>query len=813
MAEFNRITSKIYIGVRELIEFTMRAGDIDLRLGGFIGSADYYNAAREGSLMHEILQRKAVKNVSAEGQYTAEVDLSIDVGDFSISGRADGVIFENGFYTIEEIKTTGSPLFYVHENDNPMHWAQAIFYAYMFSVMNGLDGIDIKLTYAERKTGETVSYTRSYDRDELEKFVFTILERYRIFADFVRERGTVGIDALRKMRFPFCDVRGGQRDFVLEAFRTIKNKKRLLVTAPTGIGKTMASLYPAVKTMGEGMTSKIFMLTAKTVTGIAALDAAKILSAQAPLLKCIMIVSRERSCPFYSGNDGQYRISQKCNPADCIRADGHYNRVNEAIAELLMSYNIYTREVICETAAKYQLCPYELSLDLSEWCDIVIADYNYLFDPKVKLKRYFDSSAVNGENYVFLIDEAHNLPDRAREMYSTSIKKSSFDELAAMSKSEIPRIHNAAEEISEKLASLIELCGDDITHDAEGNPCGFYMNNQIPAGLCDVFEKFIDDCDDYFKNGENTADISEYYYMAREFIDTAARFDRRFTLYIEFNGDEVMCRLLCLDPSHLLDSSMKLGRASILFSATLTPIDYFRDILGCEKSGTVLELPSPYHRENLCIAAFDKISTRYADRESTAYDIADIIYAAAEPKSGNYIVYFPSYKYMMSVASCFHEMYPNIRLNIQKPSMSEKSKESFLAAFNKISDRRTMIGFCVLGGSFSEGIDLIGEKLIGAIIVGVGLSAINTETNIIRDYYESTRENGFEYAYVYPGMNRVLQAAGRVIRSEDDRGIIVLVDDRFSLPVYRDLFPEHWSHLKYVGNKKSLQKLIRDFWK
>jgi Rad3-related DNA helicase len=474
----------------------------------------------------------------------------------------------------------------------------------------------------------------------------------------------------------------------------------------------------------------------------------------------------------------------------------------------------YDRRRIEQVAAKHKVCPYELSLDVSEYCDVIIADYNYAFDPLVYLRRYFSQGAPLAGKNVFLVDEAHNLVDRARDMYSAVLSRRAFERLYARVDRRDRTLNEALETVIRAMRKMKSLCRENLETDAEGKDCGFYMSRSPLCDFSEMLNYFTAQCDGWLRlhREEDIAnEVSELCYTVKEYACVMEHYDEHYVTYVELSGGDTTVRLVCLDPSGELDILQHRAVSTTMFSATLTPLDYFADVLGGGPNAEKLALPSPYDKENFGLFAVSGISTRYAERQETARAVAGCIGAAVSGKRGNYIVYFPSYSYLETVLVRFRALYPSVTTVVQKKGMRVAEREAFLDAFRDDSDV-LRVGFCVLGGSFSEGVDLPGSRLIGSVIVGVGLSGISGERNLLQEYYQNKSEMGREYAYIYPGMNRVLQAAGRVIRREEDRGIVVLLDDRYETPAYTHLFPNHWMHLRYARNPKNLAEMVRDFW-
>ena len=465
-------------------------------------------------------------------------------------------------------------------------------------------------------------------------------------------------------------------------------------------------------------------------------------------------------------------------------------------------------------AKSHRVCPYELSLDLSELCELVICDYNYVFDPAVRLRRYFGADAPAGQQYVFLIDEAHNLPDRAREIYSATLSRRMLEQVYARLPAE-EELNEVFEELILTMRGFRRLCRETLSTNEAGEESGYYLTRPPIPELAERVNRLWERCDGWLRRHREHPlyhEVEQAADAARDFLSVADVYDERFLTYVELSGGDSTVKLYCLDPSHLLDLSMRAARASILFSATLTPTDYFVDVLGGGKGALQLSLPSPYDPGKLCLAAVDGVSTRYEDRDKSIRKIVSCIAATVSQRVGNYIVYFPSYSYMERVREVFVRKYPSVPLIVQEPGMSPRKREAFLSQFAD-DGKHLRVGFCVLGGSFSEGVDLPGRRLIGTIIVGVGLPGLSNERNILKEYFDGRCERGYDYAYTYPGMNRVLQAAGRVIRREEDEGVVVLIDDRYNTPQYQMLFPASWMHLQYAGNAISLAELVKNFWK
>ncbi len=795
----------IVLSVTELCALAFSGGDLDLRPG--YGRTPFGEAAAIGAAIHKKLQ------AAAGVLYTPEVPLCHTVLfhdiSYEVSGRADGILRTDPI-TVDEIKTLSSRAF--DRPPAPEHYAQVKCYAYFLCRQKKLTEIQIRLFYVRREDEEMRHLTTRHTVEELETFYFDLLSRIEYRAMILRERETVLRPSVTSGRFPYSSTREGQETLIKECYRDIRAGKRLFAEAPTGIGKTVSTLYPAVRALGEGHCDKIFYLTAKAATRREAFLAAGKIFEAGSHLRTVVLTARDQICPNAAAKADRAGISRHCNPVDCPRAKGFFDRCPRAVCELLSKQSGYSRRTVEEIAARYGICPYEFQLALSELCDIVICDYNYVFDPQVYLRRYFAPENADREKYVFLVDEAHNLADRARAMYSAEL---SSDAVRAVAQ-KLPPDHPLAaplDRLGVTMHGFRRLCRDTLQKDDAGVERGYYLNHGPISDFFELISQTRKALEAWLRTHGDApmeADVYAFSGALKHFEVISEYFDSSFLTFIEVEGDRRTVRLFCLDPSRVLDARMRTAHASVLFSATLTPPDYFADILGGGKGAVRISLPSPFDPENFCLCAVTGISTRYEDREKSYRKILSVIAAAVSARRGNYIVYFPSYEYMEKVAELFAEKYPSVELVRQTRGMSASEKDRFLDAFR--DDRRLRIGFCVLGGSFSEGVDLPGRRLIGTVIVGTGLPGISNERNILRDHYEVTRERGYDYAYLYPGMNRVLQAAGRVIRREDDRGVVVLIDDRYADPRTRGILPPHWEGIEYAGNASELAEIVAEFW-
>ncbi len=774
--------------VRELVSFVLRSGD--LVSGGFASASRLV----EGTRGHQQVQR------TRPAHYQAEVAVShrVEVDDLAleINGRIDGLLVEDGIVLVEEIKTTEGELD-PEAPDVPTHWAQAKVYAYILAVQNDLERIDVQLTYVQLETLESHEDRRTFELDELAAFFEDLVNRYlhwaRIYHQWCAERDK----SVESLEFPFASYRPGQRELAVATYRTIEGEGRAFTQAPTGIGKTVSTLFPAVKALGLGHAEKLFYLTAKTVGRIVVEKTVEDLRGGGAQLKSLTLTARDKIC--FKPNGGS-----RCDADECPFAIGYYDRINDALEDIFQQ-DAFTRPLIEEYAQKHSVCPFEFSLDLSLWSDIVICDYNYVFDPRAHLKRFF---ADGGGRYAFLIDEAHNLVDRAREMFSAELYKSEILGLKRLVNKDQPALGKSLGAINRyflKLGKKVEKEGDGKT----------WVDPKLPVGLLPLLDKFLKEAEKILARGGALLyadELIEFYFAALGFTRIAELFDDYYTTYAEKSNKEVRLRLYNIDPAKNIAEALKRGSAAVFFSATLTPLDYFRQILGGAEGDTLLSLASPFPRDNLRLLLADQIETTYKKRGATYGEVAESIAVAAAQRTGNYLAFFPSYRYMQEVAERFIADNVDVETLVQETGMSERAREAFLAVFEEDNDHTT-VGFAVMGGIFGEGIDLVGERLVGAIVVGVGLPQICIERDLIRHYFDERDLPGFDYAYTFPGMNRVLQAAGRVIRTDEDRGIVLLVDRRFGQGRYRRLFPPSWNSVQTVRACEQIASALEPFWR
>ena len=775
---------QIKISVRNLVEFVLRSGDIDNRRG----KSGQKEAMQEGSRIHRKIQRRM--GASYQPEVPLKIELQKEKYQLLIEGRADGIIIEETGVTIDEIKGVYMDV-QALEAPIEVHLAQAKCYAYIFAKQQGLEEIRVQMTYCNLDTEEIRRFQQSYSFEEIREWFEMVVGLYEKWANFQYEARIERNTSIEKLEFPY-PYREGQKELAAGVYRTINREKNLFIQAPTGTGKTITTVFPAVKAVGEELADKIFYLTAKTITRIVAKETFDLLRKQGYLGRVITITAKEKLCMCEE---------MDCNPVHCPYAEGHYDRVNDAVFDLIQTERDITREVLIQQAEKFRVCPFELCLDTTLWVDDIICDYNYVFDPNVYLKRFF-AEGVKGE-YLFLIDEAHNLVERGREMYSAVLYKEDFLKIKKIMKEHSRKCVKALEKCNSHLLELKRQCDNYEILDNLG--AFVFLLMQLGAALEEFFLKDI--------SFPEKKEVQEFYLELRHFLNMYERVDENYVVYTEHEADgRFKVKLYCVDTAVNLQECLDKGRSTIFFSATLLPIQYYKKLLSTKEDNYAVYAKTVFSKEQRLLVIGTDVSSKYTRRNEQEFTkIARYIYETAQGRKGNYMAFFPSYKMMGQVLEKFYALnLGEMDCVVQESGMREQEREEFLEAF-RMERENTLVGFCVMGGIFSEGIDLKNEALIGAVIVGTGLPQISNEREILKNYYDKRYGEGFDYAFRYPGMNKVLQSAGRVIRTVEDKGVIVLLDERFLQREYLGMFPREWADYEKV-TVENVQERVKKFW-
>lgn len=774
---------KITVSVRNLVEYSCRAGD--LSFDGF----SQINP-RDAIFAHQKVQK------SRPPEYTGEVSVSREFETekhiLEVNGRMDGIFRYPDSVIVEEIKTTVRNLEYYDKSVNPVHWAQLKVYCYICMLQEDIEEISGQLAYYQLDTGKLKEIRETYSRSELETFFYEMSSCYMKRIEDLEKWWSTRNSSIKKLEFPFNCYRPGQREMAVEVYSAVVQEREVLIQAATGIGKTMSTLFPSIKAMAEGLSSKIFYLTARTTGKDSAESAISEMRKKGLRIKSLTITAKDKIC---------FKPDSACTPDECEYARGYFDRIDEAEERFFYEDNL-SRAAIERIASTFTVCPFEFSLGLSLMADVIICDYNYVFDPRVYLRRFF----LEEENdFILLIDEAHNLVDRSREMFSAEIFKRTFLDTRKILKEDLPGIYKRLSSINSDLLKYRKRCEEESN--------SILIEQDAPVNLLPSLRHFIKAAEDWFALNIPSSfkdALLELYFNVRTFTRILEEYDETYRTIYEAAGKDLRLKLFCIDPSARLSGTFRKNRAAIFFSATMSPPHYFKRLFGCDESTRNIEIPSPFPAENLCLAVYGGVSTLYKHRQATKASAAGLINPVIDSKKGNYLLFFPSYAYMKMVTELFESEQNNFEIIIQNPGMTREDRDNFLSRFSTGNDN-TIVGFAVMGGVFGEGIDLTGDRLSGAVIYGVGLPGISPERDIIRDYFTETDQAGFEYAYLYPGINRVLQAAGRVIRSENDRGVVVLVDDRYKSYRYKSLLPVNWKPV-VVNTKSDLALVLEKFW-
>lgn len=771
---------RLNLSVHQLVDFLLRTGDIDNRV---------YNKTTmtEGTRIHTHYQSKQGSNYLSE--YYLKEAFFVDDFIVTIEGRADGIILGDDTATIDEIKSTISPLKEYYEEQKEWHLGQAKCYALMYAHVSKFDKINIQLTYINQIDNSRMFKFFTYDVKALEQEVIDLIRDYLEFYKFIFKRTEERNESAKTLKFPFPAFRKGQKLLAKYAYGVAKNGGLLFAEAPTGIGKTMSTLFPFAKSFADEENEKIFYLTAKNSGRETAFEATKLLFESGLKASAIMITAKDKICLC---------PGKACNPDECPFAKDYYTNIRKVLTKSIKEYNYFSASVITEISKRYGVCPFELSLDLSLYNDIIVCDYNYLFDPMVYLRRYFDEDS---SKMIVLVDESHNLIERGRSMFSASIDSYSF-KLAkkAVKHLEHKKIKNAIKRIT-RLFNNYE--------DFEEGETVIYEISQKDLNGINAYLLASSDVNKHHHAYANE-DFTNFFFELNKFYKLYDFYDDTFTLYVTKKANkETKITLFCLDPGRHIKDALNKVKSKIVFSATLSPTAYYVDLIGGGKNDPLLTLMSPFPKENLDLMVAPTVSIRYKNREKTVEEVAQYIETLVSGHVGNYFVYVPSYEYLESLVPYLLDK--NLNLLVQERNMTEADKNQFLSCFKDKPDK-TIVGVAVVGGAFGEGIDLVAERLIGVVVVGVGLPQMCFERDLIKDYFNKDQKPGFEYAYVNPGMNKVMQAVGRVIRSESDRGVALLIDDRYLSSEYQSLFKDNWSHYKVVTSIKDVKLEIDNFW-
>lgn len=779
------------IGIRQLVEFVLRSGDLN-------EIKNSQNTAQNGARIHRRLQKERSKNQDYDSEVYLKTEVTMNDNQYLIAGRADGITSNDKKITIEEIKTSDQTFDDLSTNTLELYWGQVKVYGYIILQEHPeLSHVILQLTYFRVSTEEITTTEKVLDRTELQKFFQGLIDEYEYWLALRSKLRKTRNSSIKKLSFPFPKFRSGQHELAAAVYKTVVYQKRLFVEAPTGTGKTISTLFPAVKAMGEEKIQRLFYLTAKQSTRRVAEEAINLMSEKGLKLKSITLTAKDK-----------IRFpEQDVPPEEDPYMIGYYDRLKPALADILTNEDAITREVIETYAKKHTVDPFEFSLDISLFCDVIICDYNYLFDPLVYLQRFFIEKDT--DNF-FLIDEVHNLVSRSRSMYSATVSDTAIAGLLKEAKA----IKNKASEDFQKHLKKVRRVFNQMKKVLKEEDRQEKITSSAPDKLIDAMGKFNDFMGEWMqdqKPSDFLDDAKNFFFDCLTFVKIGALFDDSYKTRIFLDEKNLVVKQLCLDPSHFIDQSLDLGLGAVLFSATLSPMDYYQSVLGGIDKSLAYRFPSPFPIQNQDILITQYIQTTYRQRQLSQNDIVKSLKIMIDAKMGNYLFFFPSYSYLKQIKTAFENEYPEVITVSQQGEMDNLARQEFLDQFQE-DPQTTLVGFCVLGGIFSEGIDLRGNRLIGVAIVSVGLPGLSPENNLIRDYYDSKNGHGFEYAYQMPGMNNVLQAAGRLIRGSHDQGIILLLDQRFGSSRYTKLFPQHWQNYLRIKSQQQLTGAVNNFW-
>jgi len=768
------------ISVKDLISFYYCEGSIS---STFLGK----NRALQGTSVHKKIQDSRPDNYIKE-LFLQEI-IEKDEFTLKISGRADGLYkpLKQELAIIEEIKSTYLDLDYLKQKPVKQHLAQAKVYAYLYLKDNENKEISTHLTYYNLKTKKQLVISNQYSYDSLKIFFKELIIKYLNWLQALTDAELLRNLSLQSLDFPFASLRKGQRKMMVSVYKTIEKSSAIRIQAPTGIGKTMAVIYPALKTLSTGLNKKLFYLTTKGTVADVAENSCQILLDKGANFRTLFLTAKSKIC---------FNPEKCCDASECIYAKDYYAKFDK-IRFKVFNHNLLTKSVLEEIARKYQVCPFELGLDFSLYCDLIIGDCNYFFDGKARLQRYFTEIS---EDYTLLLDEAHNLPERVRNSYSAEINR---DKIVEVRK----EIKTAPTEIKRNLKELNKL----LIEEEKDYDYGNWIITEIKPEVLRAVNEYLNLMDSWLAQNpvsDTKPFLLDLYFYFNDFLRIYNIIAKNFVVYIQ-KKKRICYKVYCLDPAPIIGDLTSQVRSLIYFSATLEPEDYFEYLLKAnEKDNYVLYLDSPYSPDNMCVIYDRIIDTTFRHRELYYAQIADKIVHTIKAYSGNYIVFFPSYKYLESVYELAEPQLIGHRLIKQVTHLTSEERNSVLSSFTEDN----IVLFAVTGGFFAEGIDLQGDLVKGCIVVGISLPMVSFERKLIQDYYSQEGKNGFDYAYKFPALSKVIQAGGRLIRRQTDTGILLLLDKRFLHSHYKKYLPETWRSDYIATYSKDISIFIEN-WK
>ena len=746
------------VAVRALCEFTAKQGDLDLR---FTPSP----TAVEGMAGHTTVTARR-----GDG-YEREVTLEGSFRSLTVRGRADG--YDPTKNQLEEIKTYRGDLQRQPANHRHLHWAQAKVYGWLLCETRALRAVNIALVYFDVVSQKETVLVEPFQADELRQFFETQCQHFIAWAEQELAHRAERDQAMRVLAFPHGEFRSGQRQLAEAVYKAACTGTHLMAQAPTGIGKTLATFFPQLKAMPGQRLDKLFFLTAKTPGRQLALDALNSLGSDDSMpLRVLELIARDKACEH---------PGKACHGESCPLARGFYDRIPAARTEAV-AQRFLDRAALRRIALAYDICPYFLGQELARWADVVVGDYNYYFDMSALL---YSLTLLNGWRVGVLVDEAHNLLERGRSMYSAELDIRVFKGLRKISPTAL-----------RKPVERILRCWGDL-HRLQVEP--YKVLPELPQKLVNALQQGVSAITDLLSEqpAELNPSVQAAYFDAMHFCRLAELFGEHSlidcTLLPGKDRNNPRASILCIRnvlPAPFLAPRILEARSCVLFSATLTPQRFYADTLGVPAAHVWIDVDSPFRAEQLEVRVARHVSTRYRDRSNSMKEIVDLLASQYERRPGNYLAFFSSFDYLQQVAALLRLQYPRLPHWEQTRGMQESARAEFLGRFTETGEG---IGFAVLGGAFSEGIDLPGQRLIGAFVATLGLPQVNPVNEQMKARMDRLFGAGYDYTYLYPGLQKVVQAAGRVIRTHTDSGVVHLMDDRFGRPEVRRLLPGWWN--------------------